>query len=915
MARSPRASRRDTLETPSTDYAPPDPAPSDTPEGQRALAAQDRQQAADSANASEQDEENAETVTRLEDGGAIIDLDPHRKRRARKPKDHFANLLVGADPALLGRIVSLGHDLIDDIEIDIEAATKSVEKYATALGATGMTDKAPGGASFPGASTVTHPILGEVCADYSSRVIREMLPPKGPAKPHVEGTVTKEKYERAQRVARFINYQTRKVMRNFASEVEQTFTQQPFEGAGYMKLWLEGKKPHIAFVPSNKVHRPNNEDDFYSCERITHELNISERKLKTKMRRGVYIQHEFGDSTEPEADKVDQVADKVTGIKQPAENVDNTRTLYETSCFSDIEDDDGTDKPYVVTVDKETKTVLAVYRNWAEDDEDCERLDTLYEFGFMPFMKGKPVGLATMLSGLPKAITGALRASLDSALARNFPGAYKLKGGQSGSNTSPGPGQVAELENATGIDDIRKQLIPTTPGSPDPTLNVLLGTLVDTARGMVRTTFDDIIGKGRQDIPVGTLMMLIDEGTVVYSSIFTRQHRSMSRLLAGLYRLNQQVVENVKFSDSDGDDAVTAHDFEGDSVVVPTSDPRINSDTQRWTRANFVAGRAAGQLTAPLYNQYEVEKGLLETAQVENIDVLLNKPQTPTELSAPNENVAVVLGRPIVAFPEQNHLAHLESHADFVKSPMFGAAKAMIPKIIPAMVNHFQEHMALEYAAETLRMVDTALNLVLKEKGNEQYKALFEGAESDKEKLSVVEMMKVKDPELGRRVDKLFAAVSAPVLAKMAELFKNILPMLDQMAQTAQQFAPPKPMDPTQAALQAATLTTGAQKEVAQIREQGAAAREQTRLQAEQVSEQGKAERESQELAQKQALGMAQLAQQDEAARASVAQRATDMDTRHTMNIEDNKTALVISAAEIADGGNSSVSTGTGINP
>ena len=891
-----------------------DEAPDETVEGLALQSKEDTQQGLDSQNNAEQGEE----VERTEDGGAIIRLADRRAKK--KSKDHWENLADSEDEEVLGRLSTLARDLYEDIDIDIQAATKSVEKYAAALGATGITDKAPGGASFPGASSVTHPILGEVCADFGARICRELLPPKGPAKPHIEGTVTKEKFERARRVARFQNYQSRRVMRNFASEMEQVLTQLPFSGASYVKLWREGKKPCIAFVPYDKVHRPVNADDFYSCERITHEFNISERKLKRKMRQGVYIEHEFGDAIDPEVNKVEQVAQKTTGITTPSENVDKVRTLYEVSCFGDLEGDD-LDCPYIVTFDKETKTVLSCYRNWDEGDKEYERLDFLYEFGFWPFMEGKPIGLAHMLSGLPKAATGALRALLDSALANNFPGALKLKGGQSASSNMPGPGEVREIENATGLDDIRKQLIQVELNPPSQVLFTLLGFMVDSARGMVRTTFDDVIGKGRQDIPVGTMMMLIDEGTVVYSSIFARQHRSMGRLLEGQYRLNREIVENIEFADTEGDDTVTKYDFEGECTVCPVSDPRINSDMQRWTRANFVAGRAAGQTSMMLYDPYEVEKMLLDAAQVENMDVLLKKPMTPVELGAVNENVAVVLGRPIVAFPEQDHLAHLEVHTDFVMS-FYGSNPAMVPSVIPPMVGHFREHMALAYAAANLKSADAAIQSVLGEMDTDEFKDLYAKADTQEKKLSVVDMMKMKDPELGKKLDLLFAAMSKPIIEEMTKTLEKVLPILAKMMQTAQQFQMPRPMDPTQAALQTAQIGAQAQTSTAQLRLQSDQAKTAQSAQAAQAKLQQEGQLSQAELALKreamaaeEARANREMAQNDTTDRADIAQKESAVDTRHQMNIEDNQTALTITAAELAVGDKSDVSTGTGINP
>lgn len=844
--------------------------------------------AADATNADQQGL-SEERVEYHEDGSATLHSGVTRKVSAK----HFTNLVE--DETLYPRIAAFCTELKYAIDVDIETQRKAVEKYAEALGATGQTGKAPGGAAFSGASTVTHPIMGEVAADYTARICREMLPPAGPAKPHTEGTATKEKFDRARRVARFVNFQLRKKTRNFRAEMEQAFAQQPFAGASYIKPWREGRQIKLAFVPYDKVHRPSNADDFYSCERITHEMELSQRRLQNAMRAGIYVEHDFGLGTDPDTNKAQETSEKVTGLQPDPENIDKSRVIYETSCYWDGE---GEMRPYIVTFDRDTMIPLAMYRNWEKGDETCERIDFLIEFGFWPFREGKPIGLAHMVSGLPRAATGALRALMDAALANNFPGANKIKGGQSGSSTMPAPGSIQEIENATQIDDIRKLIMPVEYNPPSPTLFQLLGFIVDAARGVVRTTFDDIIGKGRQDIPVGTMMMLVDEGTVVYSSIFARQHAAMERLLAGIYRLCYEIVgDDVQFADREGSDRVTRNDFAGDSLVVPVSDPRINSVTQRWTRANFLATRAADPVAARYYNGYEVEKRLLEAAEIEGLDAIMVKPPTPIEMAATNENVAAALGRPVTAFPEQDHLAHLESHADFVKSPVFGAHSAFMPTLIPAMLQHFKEHMVMHYAKKTMDVVDAAIEQYTGVADIREFKELFNAADTDEEKLSVVDVMRVKDPELGREVDRLFAVASASVMTSLQADFTNILPMLQSMQQVAEKFKPPMPMDPTQATMQTAALAAQVQKGIAETREQGQLARQQADL----------AHRSTE--AEKDRLMKGGIAAQQDAT------RLTEIETRHQMNIEDNVTATTITNAELAAGEKSNVSTGTGINP
>lgn len=843
----------------------------------------------------DQQGEGDEDVIRTPDGGAII--------RKRKPSNsnyknkHFDNLALNPDPDFQRKLQHFANEIWDDIQIDKDSAQKGDDRYAKALGDTGITGKAMGGASFDGASTVTHPILGEAAFDYSARVIREMLPPSGPARPHVDGILTKESFERAKRVARHMNYQTRRVMRNFAAELSQTWTQQPLAGAGYIKLWRGANgKPKIAFVPQDNVHRPASDDDFYSCERITHEMSMSKRRLLKAMRDGLYKDWDLTSAPEIERTKVEKQADAATGTETPTENVDDTRPIYETACWWD--EADGDSCPYILTMDKDSKTVLALYRNWKEGDGEYEPIDFLHEFPFWEFRGGKPIGLAGMLSGLPKAATGALRALLDSSLRANFSGAVKIKGGQSGSTSMPAPNEITEIENATGTDDIRKLIFPTNIAGPSETLLKLLGVLVDSARGMVRASFDDLISKGTADIPVRTMMMLLDEGTIVYSSIFARQHRAMERLLAGLYRINQQMPKSVKFSDRDGEETVSSGDYTGDCIVMPVSDPRINSETQRWTRANFVAERAdklsMNPATAGVYKAYQVEKNVLEAGGIEGIDMLLNKPVEASEMSAPNENVALSLGRAVAAYPEQNHLAHIESHVDFGESPLYGQSPVFMPTVIPGGIQHVKEHIALEYASRTMKIVDEAI-----EENAPEYFDKARDRETLQGKMDIVEMMRMKEPELGRLIDQAMAIASRPVLESLQTDLAKVMPVLAKWMEQAQQFKPPQPMDPTQVAIQTTKLATDAQLAVADKR---------TETEKEKIAAQAK--RDADKLAADAAKTAEQIAADASKTAEQIAQDDRALSGKLEMNAEDNQTAITIT--EMRDG-KGNLTTGTGI--
>src|SRR5690606_37926750 len=137
---------------------------------------------------------------------------------------------------------------------------------------TGLGDDAPGGAAFEGSSKVVHPILAESCVDFESRAIKELFPPSGPVKTHIVGKKTEEKLDRADRKARYLNYQLTTQMTEYRTELEQLLTQLPMGGSQYQKFWYDPdmQRPRSCFVPIDDVLLPYSVSDFYSSHRKTH---------------------------------------------------------------------------------------------------------------------------------------------------------------------------------------------------------------------------------------------------------------------------------------------------------------------------------------------------------------------------------------------------------------------------------------------------------------------------------------------------------------------------------------------------------------------------------------------------------------------------------------------------------------------
>ena len=804
-------------------------------------------------------------VEDTEDGGAIIRLQNDEENRQNL--EHFENIVEEVDQAALKEAVN---DLLEKVERDKEAREKRDKLYEEGLRRTGLGDDAPGGAQFTGANKVVHPMLVEACVDFSARFMKEIFPPNGPVKSKIYGEADKEKVDKAERKATFMNWQTTEQMPEFRSELEQLSTQLPLGGGQYMKfMWNnQHRRPQAEFVPIDDVYLPFAATNFYTAERKTHVQYITKMEYERRVRAGMYIDVDLGYPDDPEFSKASIANDKIEGRKSTSYNEDGLRTIFEIYTYLDF--DEGV-SPYILSVDKSTGKALSLYRNWEKDDPNHKELDWIVEFPFVPWRGAYPIGLTHMIGGLSGAATGALRALLDSAHIQNMPTLLKLKGGPNGQTINLQPTEVVEMEGGALIDDVRKLAMPMPFNPPSPTLFQLLGFLVDAGKGVVQTSFEKLSDQN-PNAPVGTTMALIEQGMVVFSSIHSRLHNSMARCFKILHRINSAYLTDEDIEAQDAGIEISPADFDGPLDVVPVSNPAIFSETQRFAQIQAIMQRAAAM--PQMYDMRKVEEMFLRTLKIPADEVLQPLPASEN-MDPASENVAATMGRPIYVMPQQDHMAHIMTHMAFLKSPLFGSNPVIVKTFLYPMATHLRDHLLNYYLVEAHNAVDQAERQdLIADEASEQVKVILQVQQFIEQQLS----------GFGQE--------------------------LAQIDQAAQQFRPQPPMPPD-SSMQIAQLNAQIQGQALQQRGQIDQAKiqlDQQKLQIQQQNDAAKMADRQQERAEK--LKAEQFRQMAESQRT-----AAEVAARERMNTADNDTAKLLAAAEMATGEKVAVSTGTGINP
>jgi len=410
-------------------------------------------------------------------------------------------------------------------------------------------------------------------------------------------------------------------------------------------------------------------------------------------------------------------------------------------------------------IDEHENECIGLYRNWEEGDETMTKLDWLVEFKFIPWRGAYAIGLPQLIGGLSAALTGSLRALLDSAHINNAATMLKLKGAKiSGQSQQVDVTQVCEIEGAPGVDDIRKIAMPMPFNPPSEVLFKLMGWLDGAAKGVV-TTAEEKIADVNSNTPVGTTQALIEQGAAVFSAIHSRLHESQGRVLKILGRLNRWYLDEQRKGEVVADLDIRKEDFASNTDVIPVSDPHIFSETQRMAQSQAVM--ALMEKNPDLFNRKVVVERFLKQIKVPGVNEIMKDVPAPEKRDSANENVAMMLGQAAFAYMEQDHLSHIQSHLDFYKDPVFGSNPMVQPVILPQMVEHLKQHISMWY-------LNRMNGYVVKTLGRQ-------ATDYD-------------DPRVTPEADKLMAIASQHVNVDTQKVFAQVVPELQAMMQTMQQL-------------------------------------------------------------------------------------------------------------------------------
>ena len=634
---------------------------------------------------------NPDMVT-LDDGSVEITIIP-----GAEPSDmggFDTNLAETLDESVLNE---LADDLVGMISADIESRKDWADTYVKGLDVLGFkyeerTDP------WEGASGVYSTVLAEAAIRFQAETMSETFPAAGPVRTKIIGVEDKDKEEASARVKADMNYELTERMVEYRPEHERLLYSLGLAGSAFKKVYFD---PNInrqvaLYIPAEDVVVPYGASTIESAERVTHVMRKTKNELKKLQAGGFYRDVELGEPqtfhTDIEERKAEEGGYSLTD--------DDRYSLYEIHADLVIEgvdeDDDEIAKPYVVTIERGSNEVLAIRRNWNEEDDLMLKRQHFVHYVYVPGFGFYGLGLIHIIGGYARAGTSLIRQLVDAGTLANLPGGLKARGLRiKGDDTPIEPGEWKDVDVPSG--SIRDNIMPLPYKEPSQTLLALLNQITTEGRRLGAIS-DMNISDMSANAPVGTTLALLERTLKPMAAVQARVHYTMKqefKLLKAI--MAEHAPAEYSYEPLRGEQTARKADYEMVDVI-PVSDP--NSSTMAQRVVQYQAVLQMSQQAPQIYDLPQLHRQMIEVLGVKNADKLVPTTDDIRPTDPVSENMNNLNGKPMKAFIYQDHDAHMAAHQSFMQDPMIAQVMGQNPqaqRMAAALQAHIAEHLAFKY--------------------------------------------------------------------------------------------------------------------------------------------------------------------------------------------------------------------------
>lgn len=629
----------------------------------------------------------------IEDDGDIGETADGLEHEDTGSDEFNENLAESMNDSVLQGIAS---ELIGLFEADIAARKDWSDTYVEGLKLLGLKYEETT-EPWAGACGVYHPMLAEAVVKFQSEAIMETFPAMGPVKTKIIGKETLAKKEASIRVSEDMNFRLTEQMTEYRPEHEKLLWNLPLAGSAFKKVYYDPslERQVAMFIPAEDLVVPYGASNLDNAERISHVMRKTKNEVKKLQAAGFWRDIDLGEPT----NVMDDIEKRKAEEQGFTATTDNRFRIIEMHVDYDLpghEDESGVALPYIITIEKSTTRVLAIRRNWYEDDTLKLKRTHFVHYQYVPGFGFYGYGLIHLIGGYARSATAIVRQLVDAGTLSNLPGGLKARGLRvKGDDTPISPGEFRDVDVPSGVIKDNIMLLPYK--EPSQTLMALFNQIVQEGRAFVSAGDLQVSDMGG-NAPVGTTLAILERTLKVMSAIQARLHYSMKQEF-GLLKviIADYTDEDYEYEPEEGPSAAKKSDYD-DVEVLPVSDPNASTMAQKIVQYQAVLQLAQ---TAPqLYNLPLLHRQMIEVLGIKNAQKLVpmaddQKPQDPV-----TENQNILMMKPVKAFSYQDHQAHITVHMAAMQDPKILALLQNNPQaqqLQQVMMAHINEHIGFEY--------------------------------------------------------------------------------------------------------------------------------------------------------------------------------------------------------------------------
>jgi hypothetical protein len=649
--------------------------------------------------------ENPESVTVGMDGMPILEI-----VQEEEDPEFGMNLADEMDDSALQEISS---ELVGMFDADISARKDWADTYIEGMKLLGLKieEKTE---PWEGACGVFHPMLTESVVRFQSEAIMETFPARGPVRTQIIGKETAIAKAAAQRVEEDMNYKLTEQMTEYRPEHEKLLWNLPLAGSAFKKVYYDPSlgRQVAMFIPAEDVVVPYGASNLETADRVTHQMRKTKNEMRKLMSAGFYRDVELPEPT-GELDDIEKRKAEGTGYSATSDSryrILEMHVNFNLPGYEDQKDGEETDigLPYVITIEKQSGIVLAIRRNWYEEDVLKLKRNHFVHYQYIPGFGFYGYGLIHLIGGYARSATSIIRQLVDAGTLSNLPGGLKSRGLRvKGDDTPIAPGEFRDVDVPSG--SIRDNILPLPYKEPSQVLYTLFQNIVQEGRAFA-TAGDMKVSDMGANAPVGSTLAILERTLKVMSAVQARVHYAMRvefKLLKNI--IADYTPDEYDYQPEEGSRSAKKSDYD-DIDVIPVSDP--NAATMAQKIVQYQAVLQLAQTAPQLYNLPLLHRQMVEVLGIKNANKLIpmEDDMRPTDPVSENQNILKM--KPVKAFIEQDHEAHIAVHMAAMQDPKIAQLVGQSPlaqQIGAAMQAHIAEHLGYAYRQQIEQIMGTQL--------------------------------------------------------------------------------------------------------------------------------------------------------------------------------------------------------------